>query len=199
MTLQVDNDMPTVSRQFKADSVARVEDTLDRLIKAALVRPAPTRRTNTVSRDRNDGTEVAAANVDELVESTIARARRGGLTSTHSRDLPNFKVENMQKWTGQIVAIDDPSFTVELSSLDESESPSVYADFDLKVLKPETDISVGDVVYVTSRHVSSGPGLPPNVTVSVRLRKLGRWSESEIDEQRNRARQRLARIAQYID
>lgn len=107
-------------------------------------------------------------------------------------------VTGMDKWQGRIVDIDDDLFTAELVPQEGDAGGAVYADFELALLGDE-EVHVGDVVYVTSRLVASSPGRQPTRTISVKLQRLGRWTEEEIEQIRERAAQRANELADYID
>jgi hypothetical protein len=111
--------------------------------------------------------------------------------------LPNFRVSGMQKWEGRITEVNDATLTAELTPLLD-EGVTVTGDIDLDLLSPEEDVQPGDVVYVTVRTVI-GPSGHRTRTSSVRLRRLGRWTEEEISRVRSRARERLKSLEQYFD
>ena len=81
--------------------------------------------------------------------------------------------------------------TIELTPTDH-EGPRFHADFDLFLLAPdETEAQPGDIVYLTTRYVQAASGYN-TVTTQLRLRRPGHWSEKEIAEMTELARQHVA-------
>ncbi|WP_155765494.1 hypothetical protein [Mycobacterium colombiense] len=111
--------------------------------------------------------------------------------------VPADRVKGMRKWEGRVLDVDKESFSVELTSLDRDD-PQVIADFAKEDLLPEdSDLEAGDVVYVTSRTVW-GP-IGPSRTSTIRLRRLGKWTEDDIADQAHRAKERKLRLASHIE
>jgi hypothetical protein len=133
-----------------------------------------------------------AAVRDTESSSTAQWWRRQG------KDLGAEAISGMQKWEGRILELDESIFSAELTPLSEA-GPVVVADFELRLLLPEQNVAVGDVIYVTARLVERDKGMPPSKTVSARLRRLGKWSEDELDMIKRRAHDRWVRLADFID
>jgi hypothetical protein len=146
------------------------------------------------------GSDLTLSTVTPIVES--ARDTESGSTAQwwhrRGKGADNEAISGVQKWEGRILELDETIFSAELSPLSE-EGPVLVADFDVRLLLPEADVSVGDVIYVTARLVERERGMPPSKTVSVRLRRMGKWSEDEIDMIKRRAHDRWARLADFID
>ena len=80
-------------------------------------------------------------------------------------------------------------FTAELVPLDDFSAPlTLVADFQQAQLGADAPAREGDVVYVTVREVLGAHGYPSR-TSGVRLRRLGNWTEAEIEQQRARAQE----------
>jgi hypothetical protein len=144
--------------------------------------------------DPRSPTVVDVAGVQEIAESASA-------LSTQSAEYVEPKaIIGLRKWQGRVLEVDGDVLTAELRPLDPAEdSATVHAYFDLDQLSPDqSEVGPGDAFYLTVRIVGEGSGLR-TTTSSLRLRRLGRWSESEIEEIGDRARSRLARIQQYVD
>ncbi len=111
--------------------------------------------------------------------------------------LPSGRISGLQKWKGRVVHVGDDFFTAELLPFSGDGLP-LWADFDRQLLGSDTDVSQGDVVYVTVRTVRNRIGYPSK-TSSVRLRRLGKWSQEDVDRIRDVAQQHLDDIARFID
>ena len=114
------------------------------------------------------------------------------------KDSDTEAISGMQKWEGRILELDETIFSAELTPLSEA-GPVVVADFELRLLLPEQNVAVGDVIYVTARLVERDRGMPPSKTVSARLRRMGKWREDELDIIKRRAHDRWIRLADFID
>ena len=98
-----------------------------------------------------------------------------------------------------MIDVDVDIFTAEISALDAGDDAvPVYADFEKDLLKPDL-VEVGDIVYVTARMVDPGRGFSPSKTLSVRLRRIGNWNESEVSEIVEKAHQSWLRLQDLID
>lgn len=104
------------------------------------------------------------------------------------------RITGMEKWDGRILEVDEEFFSAELTPFEGGEQ--VIADFPRDLL-PDDDINAGDVIYVTARTVAFRGG--PSRTSSVRLRRLGTWTESEIAENSRLAKEDEAELAKYFD
>ena len=108
-------------------------------------------------------------------------------------------ISGFHKWEGRVVDVDDAIFTAEISSLDAGDDPApVYADFEKDLLKPDV-VEVGDIVYVTARMVDPGRGFSPSKTLSVRLRRIGNWTESEVSAIAEKAHKSWLELQDLID
>ena len=106
-------------------------------------------------------------------------------------------ITGLHKWEERIVDLDESTFTVEMSSADGK--PSVLADFNLELLGVSSEVRVDDVVYVTTRMVRSARGVPPTQTVSVRRRRLGKWTAEELSAADSRVSETWSKLAQIVD
>lgn len=108
-------------------------------------------------------------------------------------------ISGFHKWEGRVVELDGEVFTAEITSLDPGKDLSpVYADFELDLLKPDV-VEVGDVVYITARMVNVGQGFSPSKTLSVRLRRIGNWTESEVAQIAEKAHAGWVEMQDLID
>ncbi|KQO62704.1 hypothetical protein ASF23_06985 [Curtobacterium sp. Leaf261] len=73
--------------------------------------------------------------------------------------------------------LDREFFVAELE--DPSDNSTFMAEFERSQLGFDEDLTLGDVVYVTVRSVNSQFG--PSKTTSIRMRRLGRWTQAELD------------------
>jgi hypothetical protein len=106
------------------------------------------------------------------------------------------RIVGLQKWAGQITAIDPQSLTTELYPLDHDGDP-IIADFDRKLLGTDSSLAVvGSVVYLTTRLVQDRDGDVEAMT-RLRLRRPWRWSAAELSAAFKRARTRAKSIAKY--
>lgn len=108
---------------------------------------------------------------------------------------PDNRVTGMQKWEGRVIEVDDDYFSAELVPF--ADGPVMVADFARDRLDEEEELQPGDVVYVTARTVRGIGGVTH--TSTIRLRRLGRWTEEEIADQARRAKEQAAELAAYIE
>lgn len=103
----------------------------------------------------------------------------------------------MKKWEGRVLEVENDLLTAELSPLDH-EGPSLQADFELNLLAPDdTQVQVGDTIYLTVRTIQE-KGYR-SVTSTLRLRRVGKWSELELAQARSRAKRRQEAFQQYVE
>lgn len=112
---------------------------------------------------------------------------------------PGTRVQGMEKWTGQVTDVEEHSFTAELIA-DGDAAQTVYADFDIAVVDSADQelVQPGAALYVTVRTVRERGGRVTR-TVSVRMRRLGVWQESEINELLDEARARAAELQRFVE
>lgn len=89
------------------------------------------------------------------------------------------RVADLETWSGRILDIEDGFFSAEL--IPGQPGPELVADFDVDVLGDNLDIAVGDVIYLTVRTVVGRTG-NRDKTSSIRLRRLGVWTASELQQ-----------------
>lgn len=130
-------------------------------------------------RDRRD-----QGNEDISLDSPSAgRNRQAG----SSQSAPE-RVVGLKRWEGQILEISDGLLTVELTPADH-DGPELVADFDASLLGPDSNHAVpGDIIYLTTRTVRNANGYPYQ-TSSLKLRRPGVWSEQELREMRDAAKE----------
>lgn len=101
------------------------------------------------------------------------------------------RVIGLKRWTGLVLEIADDWLTIELTPTDH-EGPRFQAEFELSLLAPDDAVAQpGDIVYLTTRFVRATSGYS-TVTTQLRLRRAGRWSEKEVGEIQELARQHAA-------
>jgi hypothetical protein len=134
--------------------------------------------------------------VDERRASAVRSAfRRLESESIERLEIPIERITGMEKWEGRVIDVDDDIFSAELRPL--YDGPDVIADFPKSGLAEGDVVQVGDVIYVTARTVKGRGG--PTHTSTIRLRRLGRWTEAEIADQAQRAREQAAELSSYVD
>jgi len=106
------------------------------------------------------------------------------------------RISGLETWSGRVVDVNSEFFSAELVPV--ASGPTVLADFERSLLPPSESMEKGDVVYVTSRTVLGRGGYPTR-TSSVRLRRLGNWTEDEVRAQLERADSRELRLKGLID
>lgn len=119
---------------------------------------------------------------------------------TSSEPVTHFNVTGMQKWEGRVLRIDGEVFEAELAPLEHS-GPVVHADFDVSQLATEIDpkeLQPGDMFYVTVRTITEAGG-PPTRTSALRLKRVGRWTEDELNRIKQRAARRSREFNKYVD
>lgn len=120
------------------------------------------------------------------------------LLSVSGPGAPAFTIVGMLKWEGRITDIEDGLLTAELVPLDH-DGPTLHADFVLSLLAPDDTVArVGDVVYLTARTVVN-PGGYRTHTSTLRLKRTGKWTQSELDAIRDKAREKLRSFLQYVE
>jgi hypothetical protein len=98
------------------------------------------------------------------------------------------RVVGLLRWEGQILEISDDLLTVGLAPADH-DGPELVADFDASLLGPDSNYATpGDIIYLTTRTVRNVNGYPYQ-TSSLKLRRPGVWSEQELREIRNIAKE----------
>ncbi len=110
-------------------------------------------------------------------------------------DLSDLPILGLEKWQARVVEVTDSVFTAEM---EDEHGPPLLVDFPLDLLGPDRALVPGDAVYVTVRTVRDRFDYPARTT-AVRLRRLGNWSEQELDRIRSSAQSRAARLAALAD
>jgi hypothetical protein len=104
----------------------------------------------------------------------------------------------LQKWTGEIVSIDDGFLTVELFPLDHEGQVEV-ASFELRLLGPDISMAQpGGIVYLTTRSMQDSSGYVEAMT-NLRLRRPRRWSQKELSSTMKRARERAKAFEKHAN
>ncbi|GLI26426.1 hypothetical protein ARHIZOSPH14_06680 [Agromyces rhizosphaerae] len=168
---------------------------IERRLKQVVERGANTRHAG----DSRVGSQPpSSAATDITADTQLAKAYRAVLSES-PRGITvrptEYRVAGLQSWTAIVVDTEDDVVTVELRSDDQDIEP-VMADFLQSQIGDE--VVPGDVLYVTVRTVGRARGLPSR-TSSVRLRRLGRWTEAEVRSQQERADALAASLEGLID
>jgi hypothetical protein len=91
-------------------------------------------------------------------------------------------------------------FTAELVPDQHTPGNAVLADFLKSDVGAGTDdIGLGDVIYVTKRSVRPVDGGLPRQTSAVRLRRLGKWSRTDVAYFRAEGEKMLADLEELMD
>lgn len=111
-------------------------------------------------------------------EHDLGQARRTAakLAALGTVEPPLDRVVGLQKWLARVVSVADDIVELELEADDQG--PGLLADFPLELFGEDAPVP-GDVAYVTVRTVKGWRGQPSR-TVSVRLRRLGLWTERDV-------------------
>lgn len=140
--------------------------------------------------------ETGAASQRHSPDTLRDRDHQTSRSTAPRPDVPASRIVGLQKWEGRITTVENDVITAELTPLDH-EGPTLLADFDLDLLTPDDGaVEPGDLVYLTVRTVR-GRGNSKSVTSSLRLKRMGRWSESELQRVRDRARTKWESIHQH--
>lgn len=141
----------------------------------------------------------------ENATSALGVVRRASTTAVGQQRLAgrpsgpqDVRVSGLSTWTGRVVDIDEELFTAELAPGPNTPGAKVLADFDRSLVVAESeDLRVGDVVYVTIRRVRAPHGLV-NETSSIRLRRIGKWTDSDVQAHVKRADELFAEFSAHI-
>lgn len=130
--------------------------------------------------------------------AAIINTRRRAMSEAGKPERPSspaVRVQGMRKWHGRVVDREDEFFTAEL--VPDHPGPTVLADFEVGQLG-EPDVSVGDVVYFTVRMVLSPSGYPTR-TSAIRLRRLGLWTQEQVDRIQAEAAADFEDFSQFVE
>jgi hypothetical protein len=124
--------------------------------------------------------------------------------STSSTHPPNAQpiglraVTGLTKWEGKILSVGEDFFTAELHPIDREGMP-ITADFDLELLGSDATNAVpGDVFYLSVRTVKSSR-MRPTRTETLRLRRLGRISQKDVQDAYAKADALMEQLEQLFD
>lgn len=116
----------------------------------------------------------------------------------HMRPTVLGAVTGLNKWEGKIRAVEVDFFTAELYPIERDGLP-ITADFDLELLGSDAASAVpGDVFYLSVRTVGSA-GMRPTRTESLRLRRLGRITQKDIQDTYTKADALMEHLEQLFD
>lgn len=155
---------------------------------------------------RTDGsTATEPVSQHRLPTASLESNTRRAVTAEPLRLQPNLAavpsgagVLGMEKWQGVVIEVTGDILTAEITSLDHDDSP-LQADFDLGLLGPDAStVAVGDVLYLTVRTVTDGSGYRTR-TSTLRLRRLGKWTEADVRQARTRALDWMGSLAELMD
>jgi hypothetical protein len=108
------------------------------------------------------------------------------------------RVTGLDKWEGKIIEIDGEIFTAELFPVDREGMP-ITASFKLELLGSDAVAVVpGDVFYLSVRTVKA-PGMRPELTENLRLRRMGRFTPEEVRAVYEKADALLERLEQLFE
>jgi hypothetical protein len=106
-------------------------------------------------------------------------------------------VVGLHRWEGWVTDIDGDIFSAELRPLDH-EGPPLIADFNMALLAVAgEEVYVGSSFYLTTRMIESNGR--NESTSSLRLRRLGRWKESDLLRAKVEAHQLEQRLQGHAD
>jgi hypothetical protein len=155
--------------------------------------PVDSRTSNILERTGLSGT----FGIEELEQRSPGADDVDVTPSINLTVFPEGTITGLEKWEGRIVDIAAETFTAEIAPA--GGGAPVLADFKLELLGPDRSAAGnGDLVYVTARTVRSRNGYP-STTASVRLRRLGRWTEEEQRRIRDSARERYETLVNFFD
>jgi hypothetical protein len=120
---------------------------------------------------------------------------------THAIEEPvvgHESITGLEKWSAQIVDIDDEFFQAELVP-EGADSPPLLADFSRDSVSPEDEdlVRVGAAFYVTVRTVEDRGRRAR--TSTLRFRRLGVWTSAEVELIEESGRERFRRVQRFTD
>ena len=110
------------------------------------------------------------------------------------------RVSGLQTWQGRVLDIDAEIFSAEIVPIDH-DGPTLVADFQVSKLAPQDDsgeLHIGDVFYLTVRTIKDKGNLP-STTSSLRMKRVGHWTEQELESARSEANLLLDEIMKYAE
>jgi hypothetical protein len=102
----------------------------------------------------------------------------------------------MHVWSGRIQDVDGEIFTAELIPYDHY-GPTVLADFSSQLLDADEPVQVGDQFYLKVRTIRDR-GRRVSQTSNLLLRRLGEWSQEELDRATHEAASELRSMEDFI-
>lgn len=137
----------------------------------------------------------------EGAESSLNTMRKSIDTLSHHSHSPlhgRSSITGLEKWSAQVVAVDDSYFEAELIA-DGLDTPPLLVEFSLDSVSSEDEslVRVGAAFYVTVRTVEEY-GRKAR-TSSLRFRRLGVWGADEVDDIHERARDLARRVDRFTD
>lgn len=120
-------------------------------------------------------------------------------TSLTKKTAHQYRISGLSCWTGRVISVDGDTFSAELVPDEATGGATVVADFEVEQVVSEGEtLHPGDVVYLTSRRVRASHG-GKSETSSIRLRRLGVWTERDVEESKARAAMQLDELLGLID
>lgn len=148
--------------------------------------------------DGDNGSGAWSKTAESIIERE--RMRKRLLTRPSKEDVRRppveMRVSGLEMWDGRVTEVDDEYFTAELVPHDGG--LTVLADFRLEQLGDERELAPGDLIYVTVRSVMGRSGYP-HLTSSLRLRRLGSWTGSEVQDIEEQARAKFAAFEKFVE
>jgi hypothetical protein len=133
----------------------------------------------------------------DLPHPSIDDALARPLVNENPLGIKAWPIDGMKKWEGRVLEVEEKTFSAELSAVDE-DWPPVVADFRINLLEVENStVQPGDAFYLTVRRVRLASGVV--TTSSLRLRRLGNWTQDDLAEIKVRAQRRAAMLEANAD
>lgn len=109
------------------------------------------------------------------------------------------RITGLLKWEGMVTNVSDGEFTAELTPMNH-DGPIVEADFSFDRLpdSEHAEIHTGTNFYLAVREVAGLRG-GKHFTSSIKLRRLGTWSQDTVDSIRERAAKAYRESLKYIE
>jgi len=172
---------------FRQENSTLSNHTLDRA-DAESVRPA-------VFATSSDSSTPAAESPQGPV---IEEALKAPFVDVDAIGIQTWPIRGMQKWEGRILEVDQDIFTAELTSLDTDDKTTIITEFRTKVLEAgDGGLYPGDLFYMTARPVRIRGLL--TTSYSLQIRRPGNWTPKDIDDIKERTRNRLEMLKDNVD
>ena len=173
------NDIPTGTQLSYTEVVPAQQATAGAATALSTPGPAPVQVSTTASQSRS------------LIEySTSTPTARGAAPQ-------QLNVTGMRVWSGRVLEVEDDIFTAELTPYDHH-GPTVLADFDANLLDADEPVQSGDLFYLKVRTIRER-GRRVSRTSNLLLRRLGEWSQEELDQAAREATSEFRIMEDFIE